>query len=156
LAVSIENFGGNKLDQFLHVDAHLETADRDDGATDVTVRLQLHNEAPPGLSSYVAGITVGDGTYQGVLAANVPGSATNVAIDGAGPIVGAGPDGDTQALAAGYFQIPRGGQAEITLRFRLPPGVSSLDVEPSARVPAIRWHVPGQVFDDYGREHVEW
>jgi hypothetical protein len=96
------------------------------------------------------------GEYQGVLAANVPGSATDISLEGAGPVVAAGPDGPTRVVAGGYFQLPRGKELDVTVKFRLPPGVTAIDVEPSARVPAIRWHVPDRTFEDFARERVEW
>jgi hypothetical protein len=160
LLLSVMNFGGNKLDDFLEIKSRLYTLEGPGGTTAVTVQMTIENTATTDLPGYVqgpnGGSNVGPGVYQGVVSANVPGSATGITLEGAGPVVASGPDGPTQVRAAGYFQVPRGGQVEVTLRFSLPPGVTSMEIEPSARVPAIAWETEDKKFEDYIRERVEW
>jgi hypothetical protein len=160
LAVSVMNFGGNKLDPFLTVDATLSIQPRGDGSSDAQVKLQLHNRAPTGLVPYVAGpnsiTTLVAGEYQGILAVNVPGAASLPSLRGVAPLIVAGVDGPTKVVAGGYFQIPRGQTLDAEADFRLPAGLRELQVESSARVPPISWHYRHQQFLDTASEHVVW
>jgi hypothetical protein len=160
LAVSIMNFGGNKLDQFLKVDSALTVTGRTDGGTDARVQLRLHNEAPTGLPGYVAGPNpdsgAAEGVYQGIVAVNVPGAASLPTIRGIAPTLVAGVDGPTKAAAAGYFQVARGQTLDVTIAFRLPPAVRTMTVEPSAHVPPIAWAFRSLKFTDTGVEHLGW
>lgn len=158
LLVSVMNLGGNKLDQFLAVDARLDVRDAG-GSTDVAVRIHLHNDAPVDAPAYVIGPFPAPGfqagQYQGIVAVNVPGIATRTRIDGAERLVAAGPDGPTRVVAA-PITLDRGADLAVTVRFRLPPGQRSVRVEPSARVPAIHWIVRGRRFVDDRAEHASW
>jgi hypothetical protein len=158
LLVSVLNTGGNKLDQFLSVDAALSEERRGDGRL-VTVRVRLRNDAPVGEPAYVAGphpsSGVGEGVYQGILALNVPGTATGLGIDGATKLVALGPDGPT-AVAAAPVQVARGQTVEVTARFRIPADLGGVRVEPSARVPAEVWTFRGRTWRDEKAEHIEW
>jgi hypothetical protein len=158
LLVSVLNTGGNKLDQFLSVDAALSEERRGDGRL-VTVRVRLRNDAPVGEPAYVAGphpsSGVGEGVYQGILALNVPGTATGLGIDGATKLVALGPDGPT-AVAAAPVQVARGQTVELTARFRIPADLGGVRVEPSARVPAEVWTFRGRTWRDEKAEHIEW
>jgi hypothetical protein len=160
LAVSIMNFGGNKLDQFLHVDATLSVQTRAGGGSDARLHLRLHDDAPPGLPGYVAGPNAAsgaaEGVYQGILAVNVPGFASLPLLHGITPTLAAGLDGPTKVTAAGYFQIPRGQTLDVTIQFQLPPGVGEITVEPSARVPPIAWQFRSLKFTDTAVEHLAW
>ena len=160
LAVSIMNFGGNKLDQFLHVDSSLTVSGRTDGGSDVRVDLRLHDDAPSGLPGYVSGPNpdsgAAEGVYQGVFAVNVPGAASLPLIHGINPPLTAGVDGPTKAAAFGYFQVARGQTLDVTIRFRLPPSLRQITVEPSARVPPIAWTFRSLKFTDTAAEHLGW
>lgn len=155
LAVNLLNTGGNKLDQFVHVDADLDLERLDDGSYDARLRLELANEAPEGLPSYVEGphpvTDLAAGEYQGILTVNVPGGVPTPTIVGAGPLLVAGTDGPTQA-AGSLVRIPRGERREVEVRFQVPTGLENLVVEPSGRVPPIRWLVHG---DGVERERFE-
>ncbi len=159
LSVSLMNFGGNKLDQFMAVRARLRVVE-DGEQSVVTVRLRIRNDAPPGLPTYVAGphpdSGVGEGVYQGIVAVNVPGVASLPEVDGPGETVVAGIDGPTKIVAQGYLQIARGEEATVRVRFRLPEGSRALDVEPSARVPPITWRHGSARWEDRSRHSVEW
>ena len=112
LAVSVMNFGGNKLDQFLTVDATLSITPLPRGGSRARVTVRLHNTAPTDLAGYVGGpnpsTDLQEGEYQGVLAVNVPGVASLPTLQGAGPLLAVGLDGPTKVVAGGYFQLPRG------------------------------------------------
>jgi hypothetical protein len=160
LAVSVMNFGGNKLDQFLQVDSTLKITGRPDGGSDAEVQLRLHNEAPTNVPGYVGGPNpdsgAAEGVYQGILAVNVPGAASLPALVGVAPVLVAGIDGPTKVTAGGYFQVPRGQTLPVTVRFQLPPSVKEMTVAPSARVPSIAWTFRSLKFTDSGVEHLMW
>jgi hypothetical protein len=156
LAVSVMNFGGNKLDQFLQVDAALSVQTQSGGGSDARLDLRLHNGAPPGVAGYVAGSGTAEGVYQGVLAVNVPGAGSLPLLHGITPTLALGLDGPTKVAAAGYFQIPRGQTLRVTVQFQLPSGVSEMSVEPSARVPPVTWSFRSLKFTDSAVEHLAW
>ena len=160
LAVSIENFGGNKLDQFLNVDATLTIRRLPNGGAHAHVDLALHNVAPDGLPGYVAGpnpaTTLSAGEYQGIVAVNVPRAASAPQLGGVGPPLLSGYDGPTKSTASGYQQIPQGHTLHVTLDFQAPPGLTSLEIEPSARIPPITWHYRNTTSDDSSVQHFSW
>jgi hypothetical protein len=158
LLVSVLNTGGNKLDQFLGVQGAIDIAESGAG-TDVTVRLELTNEAPVGEPAYVVGpfpdTGLAAGDYRGIVAVDVPGAAIDVQIEGGEGSPAAGPDGPAQVVAT-TVQLARGESRELTVRFQLPPGLDGLRVEPSAREPAIEWRAGDQRWTDDHPERVEW
>ena len=160
LAVSVMNFGGNKLDQFLHVTATLSTQVGPNGVSRAHLAVDLHNEAPTGLAGYVAGPTpnsgAAEGVYQGILAVNVPGTASLPTLHGVAPLLEAGIDGPTKSVAGGYFQVPRGQTLRATIDFELPAGAQAVEVEPSARIPPITWHYGPARFTDSSPERLAW
>jgi Protein of unknown function (DUF4012) len=160
LSLSILNFGGNKLDQFLEADATLGVRARSDGSSDARITVRLHNAAPTDLAGYVAGPYPGggaaEGVYQGVLGLNVPGGSTVPSLQGPGATLVAGADGPTVAAAVGYFQVARDQTVSFTASFRLPPGLRAVTVEPSARLPATRWHFRALKVTDARAEHLSW
>ncbi len=160
LAVSVMNFGGNKLDPYLSVDARLTVTPGPNGTSLVQVHLQLHNGAPADLNPYAAGpnsnTSLVAGEYQGILAVNSPRAGSLPTVRGAGPSIVAGLDGPTKSVASGYFQLPRGQSLAAEVDFRLPAGVRGLKIESSGRVPPITWHYGGSVFLDTAPDHVAW
>jgi hypothetical protein len=160
LAVSVMNFGGNKLDQFLHVTATLSTQVGPNGVSRAHLAVDLHNEAPTGLAGYVAGPNpnsgAAEGVYQGILAVNVPGTASLPTLHGVAPLLEAGIDGPTKSVAGGYFQVPRGQTLRATIDFELPAGAQAVEVEPSARIPPITWHYGPARFTDSSPERLAW
>ncbi len=158
LAVSILNRGGNKLDPFLEVEATLELHEVSDG-TEATVRLKLGNHTPTGESPYVAGphpdTGVSEGDYLGIVAVNLPGPATDIAVEGAAAPLSTGPDGPTQVVAVPLL-LPRGSETTTAVRFRLPASQRSIEVVPSARVPAIRWQAGRDRWTDDAPKVLGW
>lgn len=141
LMVSVLNRGGNKLDQFLSTRAALSAVDVDDTMRRVTVRVDMTNDAPGGLPRYVGGPYPGTdfaaGEYIGLLAVTVPSGAGNPAVDGA-ELVGTAVDGDSRVLVS-RVRLPRGASGSFTVSFDLPSTWATIDVLPSARVPATEW-----------------
>lgn len=158
LAVSILNRGGNKLDPFLAMEAGLDLRPVPNG-TEVTVRVKVANQAPTGLSPYISGPHprggIGEGDYLGIIAVNIPGAATDIAVDGAGTLSSSGVDGPTQVVAA-PLRLSRGQETSVTVHFRLPPSERSLQVVPSARVPAVPWESGPHRWHDDRPKVVSW
>jgi len=158
LLVSLMNIGGNKLDQFMTVKGSI-AVDTGGPDTSVAVRLEMVNEAPIGEPAYVVGphprSGVGEGVYLGIFAVDIPGAAFDIRLDGGERLVADGPDGPARVVAT-TVQLERGETRELTVRFRLPEGVSGLRVEPSARVPAITWRSGDVDWVDDHAERVEW
>lgn len=140
LLLSVLNRGGNKLDWFLGVQSNL-THRRTPAGTDVAVEVVLDNGTPRDEVPYIAGphpdIDAAPGDYIGFVSLHIPAAATAVEVEG-GDVVSAGRDGPADAVAA-QVVVARGNQTNLTFRFRLPPDVTHLRVEPSARIPLIRW-----------------
>jgi hypothetical protein len=151
LLLGLHNRGGNKLDQFLAVDADLSSRDVGDG-TEVEIRVRVRNDTPTGLVPYIAGpyeFAPGgaEGKYQGLLVCNLPAWARDVTIAGIGEQVASGPDGDAQVIAA-YTELERGQEVVATISFVLPDGAGGLRIESSARTPPVTWHADGQTWKD--------
>lgn len=158
LMVSVLNRSGNKLDQFLQVDAHLSIRrSKDEGQGEL--RITLRNRTPEGQSGYIAGLNpasgVAPGDYGGLLSVNLPGFVDEVKVDSSPTFAAAGPDGPT-TVVAWPVRIDRGASITEVIRFRLPAGVDSHVVEPSARVPAIKWTAQGRSWTNNERREVTW
>jgi hypothetical protein len=163
LMLGVHNRGGNKLDQFLAVTAHLGTK-VDAQGTAVTISVGMHNNTPTGLPQYVAGpypnaIGSREGLYQGLLVAEVPALARDMYITGADGkrlrLVAVGRDEGSWVVGA-YVETARGVTTRATVHFRLPPGARTMRVEPSARVPAVEWRAGHDVWPDVRAHDVDW
>jgi hypothetical protein len=163
LMLGVHNRGGNKLDQFLDIDADLTTKPGAQG-TAVTIGVRVHNRAPTGLPQYVAGpypqaVGSKEGLYQGLIVAELPSLARDFSITGPDgkrlTPVAIGRDQDAWVVAA-YVEVARGATARATVHFRLPAGARSLAVEPSARVPAIEWRHGRDAWRDEGPHDIAW
>jgi hypothetical protein len=158
LLVSVLNLGGNKLDQFLHITGRMEVR-RSGQENVVTVRLHLENAVPPGEPPYVAGphpdLQVAPGTYVGVVAVNLPGATIEGRVVGDDDLVAAGPDGPTLVLGSN-LRLAAGASRDVVVRFRLPRDVREVRVEPSARVPPIRWTAPDGSWTDREGHTARW
>lgn len=157
--VSLENRGGNKLDQFLGVGATVSHRAVAEGS-EVTAQITVTNLAPSiGVSRYVQGpypfSDLVAGEYQGILAVNMPAVARNATLEGVSKIVAAGADGSTRVVA-GNMRVLRGETKQYTLRFTVPKGYETLEVVPSARYPAIRYHAGPETWDDDGPHPLHW
>ena len=158
LLVAVLNRGGNKLDPYLQVTGDI-TVEPGPDVTAVSVEVTLQNTVTAGEPPYILGpsppLDVAPGTYVGLVAATLPGSAGSGRFEGVESLAVAGPDGPTRVVAV-PVAVPRGEERTLTLRFELPPGPGSMDVVPSARVPAISWHWQDLAWQDDHVETVTW
>jgi hypothetical protein len=139
--VAVQNRGGNKLDRFLRVAAEVSVATMGD-ESEVTLAVEIRNEAPVGEPRYIVGphplSGVDEGVYVGILTISFPGGATGGRLDGVNSLAVVGADGPSQVMGF-QFELPRGGERTVIARFRLPSRRVTLRIEPSARVPPIAW-----------------
>lgn len=154
LMMNVLNIGGNKLDYFLDVDA---TIDHSGSSEDeVTVTVQIANNAPSSGPEYVMGPFPGSGLkrgeYQGMLSFSLPTDAAAPRFDDGLPLTVDGVDGPSRVVAT-KINLLRGETKTFTLRFTLAAGVPFV-VEPSARVPATDWHAAGVSWKDDHRRTV--
>ena len=156
--VSLINRGGNKLDQYLPVHVTVTTA-RAGANTTVTMSSQLANMTPAGQSQFIAGpfpgVPVSYGGYFGIVAANLPASASHISMTGAGPVDIKGPEGPTWVVAA-PLTIPAGTTSTVVVRFQMPGHHGSMTVVPSARIPAEQWTANSRNFDDSVPATITW
>jgi hypothetical protein len=159
LLPAVLNTGGNKLDPYLRISAELTLADRPDGGRDVTITLRIRNEAPEGLPPYIGGPHPGtalvEGEYQGIVAINTPGIGSLAGIEGAEPVLVTGDDGKTKVVGA-LVRLLRSEERAITVTFSVPASLHSIQIEPSARVPAIAWTAGGTTWEDTAVQRLEW
>ncbi len=151
LLLAVQNRAGNKLDQFVPVQAALEHRSVPIG-TAVTVRIHIENQTPhQGLNAFVegpypfSGFAVGE--YRGILSVNIPGVSRDISLDGGSKVVVAGPDGPTRVIGT-EIQLLRDAKKDYVLKFTVPRGYEHVTIEPSARYPAVTWSADGQTWQD--------
>lgn len=159
LLPGVLNRAGNKLDQFLPVQAVLSHRTVP-GGSEVTVRFTLANQTPAqGMSVFVEGPYPFEnfvaGEYRGILSVNVPGVARDIHLEGGQKIVVAGPDGPTRVVAS-EIQLFRGETREYLLRFTVPRGYEVLRIGPSARYPGVAWTAGSQRWHDDVVRTIRW
>jgi predicted transcriptional regulator len=158
LAVSVMNRGGNKLDRFLGVQSKLRF-ERQGGSMSATLDVLLQNTTPDGEAPYVAGphpgLGVGYGDYVGLVSVNLPAKAEGVTVEGRETFAAAGPDGPTKVVAV-PVTVKKGAAQSLTFRFRLPGEHPALRVEPSARVPPVRWTAADGSWESGEARIVSW
>jgi len=156
LLLSLVNRSGNKLDWYLNTGAVLSMEERG-GDTEVTVDVRIRNEARLDDSPYVIGPNprveppLEKARYRGILAVSLPGAARDVRLEGAELLQTSGPDGPSW-VAMAMVEIPHQELVHYRLRFTLPGAGASVRVEPTGRLPAVRWTIDGHVVTD-GRAH---
>jgi len=151
------NKGVNKLDPYQHVDAQIRTTPAG-GDTRVTVTAHLRNDTPAGLPPYVAGGNVADapaGYYTGALALDLPAYAGDASVRGGDGIAASGRDGASKVLAA-TISVPPGGSVTVVWTFSIRGHTGTLQIDPSARVPSVRWSSPTGTFTDATAHTVRW
>jgi uncharacterized protein DUF4012 len=158
VGVSLINLSSNKLDPFVPVGVSVAT--RPSGAdTAVTLTVTVRNTTPPGQSQFIAGPPPGSslpyGAYSGLVAANVPGAAARVTMSGVPSLAVLGPDGPTWAVAA-LVTIPAGGTSTVAVHFVMPGRHGSMQLVPSARVPAELWQFGGRTVNDDTPATIGW
>lgn len=158
LLVSVINRGGNKLDDFLPVssDISFHPAGKN---TEVTLRMTLANQVPPGQPFYVVGPDihsgVAAGVYLGILSVTMPVSATDGHFDGVDHLAVAGADGPSQVMGF-QLEVDPGQRQTVVAHFLIPGHGGTLRVEPSARVPATRWTNGPDLWHDLVEHTVTW
>lgn len=159
LLLALQNRAGNKIDQFMVVQAALEHRAVAAGS-EVTVRIHIMNQTPSqGLNAFVegpypfSGFAVGE--YRGILSLNVPGVSRAIHLDGGDKIVVAGPDGPTRVIGT-EMQLFRGATKDFVLKFTVPKGYEHVTIEPSARYPTVTWSADGQTWQDDSARTIAW
>lgn len=156
LAVSLLNRGGNKLDYFLRMECELE-AFPTAGVRELTVRVVMRNQVGAGEVPYVRGphpdVDAEAGEYVGLLAVTLPADARRSRFEGSLPLAVSGADGPTRVIAT-EVRIPAGATREVVLRTEVSAVRTHVRLEPSARIPAVRWHVGDDRFTDRERREI--
>jgi hypothetical protein len=160
--VAVINRGGNKLDQYLSVQAGLRiTPGSGSGSSSTagTLTVDLQNRTPPGQSQFIAGPYPGLGTvygeYTGLLAVNLPPQASHLAVSGGAPLDALGAEGPVWLLAT-PVDVKAGSSEQIVVTFRLPAGPGSMTVVPSARLGPVPWRYRGAVYSDAAPFTLSW
>jgi hypothetical protein len=156
--VSLINLGANKLDQYTPV--HVAVSTRPTGSnTSMTLTVRLTNMTPPGQSQIIGGPFPGSslsyGGYAGLVAVNLPASATHITMTGAGRLAVNGAEGPTWVVAAPVI-IPDGATSTAVIHFVMPGSHGSMTVVPSARIPPEQWTADGRTFDDTTPTTITW
>lgn len=155
---SLVNLGGNKLDQYVPVQVAVSTAPSGPDTT-VTMTARVSNTTPPGESQFIAGPFPGEpvayGGYRGLVAVNLPASASHLALTGAGPLAVKGAEGPTWLLAA-PITVPDGARSTVVVHFLMPGSHGSMTIVPSARIPPEEWTVAGVTSADTSPRTVTW
>jgi hypothetical protein len=159
LLLAVQNRAGNKLDQFLPVQAVLEHRPVAAGS-EVTVRIHIENQAPAqGLNTFVQGpypfLGFQAGEYRGILSVNIPGASRAITLVGGSKIVVAGPDGPARVIGT-EIALLRGEKKDYVLKFIVPAGYAHVTVEPSARYPAVTWTAGRQTWQDDSARTLRW
>jgi hypothetical protein len=159
LLLAVQNRSGNKLDQFLPVQARL-THRAVAAGSEVTVNIHIENQTPTeGLNEYVEGpypfsdFTAGE--YRGILSVNIPGVSRDIHLEGGTKNVVAGPDGPTRVIGT-EIRLFRGEKKDFVLRFKVPTGYEHVTIEPSSRYPAVTWAADGQTWQDNSARTISW
>jgi hypothetical protein len=137
----------SKLDHKLEFTVTGSQREEGDGRT-VQLSIAMHNTATGQEPSYLFASPEAVGrapaTYAGFLMVDLPGTATDVAIDGP-PNVN-GPDG-RQTQVSTFVEVPAGETRTTRVRFHLPADAKVV-VEPSARIPAMQWKLGSKTKND--------
>lgn len=151
LMVSVQNRGGNKLDQFLHVGVAVteRRSSQSRQAPDLTLTVRLRNAAPAsGLPRYVAGpfpgLRVAPGTYVGIVTLDLPRGVSDIRV-----LDGARPDADG-IVGKGYelgipVTLPPGAAGTVSVSLALPRRLGEMAWLPSARSPSERRTYDGRL-----------
>jgi hypothetical protein len=158
LDVALINLGGSKLDQYMSIHTTVTTTAAGSG-TAVTLTTRLTNSTPPGQSQYIAGpypgVPTAYGGYLGLVADNLPATATHISVTGAGPLAAKGAEGPTWLVAV-PDTIPEGVTSTVVTHFQMPGHHGSMTVVPSARIPAEQWTAGGRTFEDTAPTTINW
>jgi hypothetical protein len=146
--VTVQNHGGNKLDWFVSPAVSFDVQQLPGGARRIRMKIRIDNPTPAGEPLAVAGDgrIVPAGDYRALVAAYLPGWATDVKVPGH-TVTLVGPDGPMRVIGV-RVDIPRGESASLTVEFSAPPDERALDLLPSGRARPVRYTIGGRAFDD--------
>ena len=141
LSVTLQNVGDNKLDWFARVRSNLTVTSEDNGQKLASLTVIVDCDVPDGQPRYVAGPGLPNlpyGDYLGYLTVHAPTGATNLRrADGVAAIV-SGRDGLTTVIGH-EVAVKRNTSVSTTFLFSLPANTDTMQVESSARFPAVGW-----------------
>lgn len=151
ISIGMANRSGTKLDSWLDATATVATAGRR-----ITVTYRVVSSAPAEGPAYVVGpnargLEAGD--HRGLVVANLPAGTTDVRMAGARVFLQGG-DGPT-VVVGGEVEVRRGATVTVTVTGVLPSGLTSVVLEPSARIERTRWVVEGRALARDRRRTVE-
>ena len=159
LLVGLNNFGGTKLDQFIDVDATLSVGQGRQGVRPSPCNCASRTTRPsacrPTSRAPIPVPTTSRASTRVRSPSACPAPPAQISLSGTAPLTVSGADGPTQVDSAAV-DLRRGEQRVVTIRFRLPAGANEIEVEPSARFPAIRWHFNGQSWADTSARSISW
>ena len=147
VAASLLNRGAEKLDSFLPTTAVLTSSTGSDGRVHVHLTYTITNKAPASGPKYLIGPNIAGlvaGQHKGIVVINLPGGATDVVVRGGRQTL-QGADGPTTVVAS-EVSLLRGATAQVRVSATLPEGVTSVILEPSARIPPTVWTVDGTTY----------
>jgi hypothetical protein len=149
--VNLQNVASNKLDWFARLSSSLSVEQLANGDHHVTVQVTIVNNVPDNEPAYVAGPSSAArryGQYVGYLTLHVPGTATDIHLGSASPVIVSGADGPTRLIGQ-IVALEKNRTYQVTFHFTLPAGSTELRIEPSARFPSVPWTAgPDQWIDD--------
>ncbi|MFN8017707.1 MAG: DUF4012 domain-containing protein [Acidimicrobiales bacterium] len=146
VSVGVINRGATKLDSWIDDATTVDVEGGGDGGrARITVTVTLRNRAPAAGPRYVVGPNVAgasEGDHTALVVVNLPAGTTGVRLAGAKEFLRGG-DGPT-VVVGGQLVVRRGAVGQVTVTGLLPAGIDHLVVEPSARIPKVRWEVAGE------------
>lgn len=148
LVVSLMNRGANKLDSYVETALDVSAERTGSGGTALTLSYDVTNASPETGPAYVLGPNIEGmalGEYRGIVVVNLPAGSTDVDIEGATPTL-VGADGPT-VVVGGSVEVQRGQSATIVVTAILPPGVDTVTLEASARLPRSGLVAGGEALD---------
>jgi len=158
LAANVINRSGNKLDQYVTVSTALHLVPHR-SQTAATLTVTVANHTPPGQSPFIAGPFPGLGTtygeYVGIVTANLPNDARNLALTPGESAVVDGQEGPTLLVGVDVDLLP-GATRRFTFHFSIPQAHGQLNVVPSGRIPPVMWSVDGKSFSDGSTHSITW
>ncbi len=141
--VGLMNLGGNKLDPYINVDVATDVVSTDDGGVELQIGMRLINRASGDLPDYIVGLweengALDAGGYVARLVVFGPSTTTEIEFGGDPPLEVYGRDG-LLGVAATRIYVPPGSDLTLDIVIRLAPGLDTVTVLPTGRVPNVAW-----------------
>ena len=147
----------DKLDPYIQVSAITRVEHRYRDRLDLVMTIRVKNTAtgrePDEIAVPINKILGrSPAEYRPIVSISLPGAAKLIRVEGRSTYAALGPDGPTQVVAFTDFVQPMETNSYV-LRFSLPGDAQTLRIEPSARMPAVKWTFEGRRLDD-SKPHV--